>query len=293
MRDDFAVFILSHGRPDRVATLNTLLKYNYTGKWYIFIDDEDDTADQYYKNFGEDHIIQFSKKAMVGTFDLFDNFEQRNTVNFARNMCFRTARRLGLKYFTEFDDDYGAFTYRYVDKTDTGEFTLKAKQCFNIEPVFEAFVEFMETTPARCIAFAQNGEMMGGVEGNVWKTHVKRKSMNTFFFKVTDDPKDDVWFVGRLNDDVNTYVRGGIEGELWFQFARINVCQTVTQSNAGGLTDMYLQFGTYVKSFYTCMLSPSSVKVGLIGTSYPRFHHSINWNYTVPKLLNEKYKKKN
>ena len=25
MRDDFAVFILSHGRPDRVATLNTLL----------------------------------------------------------------------------------------------------------------------------------------------------------------------------------------------------------------------------------------------------------------------------
>ena len=75
MRDDFAVFILSHGRPDRVFTLNTLLKYNYTGKWYIFIDDEDDTAGQYYKNFGEDHIIQFSKKAMVGTFDLFDNFE--------------------------------------------------------------------------------------------------------------------------------------------------------------------------------------------------------------------------
>ena len=113
MRDDFAIFILSHGRPE-VKTLATLKKQNYSGKWYIFVDDEDDTYDQYVKNYGEDHIILFSKKSMVGTFDLFDNFEQRNTVNFARNMCFRVARSLGLKYFAEFDDDYTQFAYRYL-----------------------------------------------------------------------------------------------------------------------------------------------------------------------------------
>lgn len=294
MRDDFAAFILSHGRADEVSTLKTLQRENYTGRWYIFVDDEDDQYDKYVSNFGKEHIILFSKKVMVGTFDLFDNFEQRNTVNFARNMCFRKARELGVKYFIELDDDYSQFTFRYLDDPDIpGDVpSLRSKQITNIDEVFEAFVDFLDDTNVRCIAFAQAGEMMGGAKGNVWLTHVKRKSMNTFFFKVTDNPEEDVWFVGRMNDDVNTYVRGGILGELWLQMARINVLQEVTQKRGSGLTDMYKQFGTYLKSFYTVMLSPSSVKVGLIGPSDPRFHHSINWNLTVPKLLSERYKKK-
>lgn len=294
MRDDFAVFILSHGRADNVKTLKSLQNANYTGKYFIFVDDEDSQYDTYVKNFGKEHIVLFSKKAMVGTFDLFDNFEQRNTVNFARNMCFRVAREKGIKYFTEFDDDYSQFTFRYLDDPEPGDTVpvLRSKIIKNIEPVFEAFVDFLDDTNVRCIAFAQAGEMMGGAKGNVWLTHVKRKSMNTFFFKVTDNPEEDVWFVGRMNDDVNTYVRGGILGELWFQISRINVIQEVTQKNNSGLSDMYRQFGTFNKSFYTVMLSPSSVKVGLIGPSDPRFHHSINWNLTVPKLLNERYKKK-
>ena len=32
---DFAVFILTHGRPDNVITFNTLKKANYTGKIYL------------------------------------------------------------------------------------------------------------------------------------------------------------------------------------------------------------------------------------------------------------------
>lgn len=293
MRDDFAIFILSHGRPE-VKTLDTLLhSCNYTGKYYIFIDDEDDTADEYKRLYG-DHIIQFSKKAMVGTFDLFDNLEQRNTVNFARNMCFRKARELGLKYFAEFDDDYWYFTYRYVGRNDDDtDYALRTSHIKNFDEVCEALVEFLDTSGARCIAMAQNGEMIGGLKGAVWTDHIRRKSMNTFFFKVTDDPKDDVWFVGRMNDDVNTYTRGGILGEYWCQNSRLNVCQGITQENKAGLTDMYKQLGTYSKSFYTVMLSPSSVKCAVLGYgSGGRIHHRIDWNKTVPKLLNEAWKKK-
>ncbi len=39
--DDFAVFILTHGRPDTIRTLDTLKRGNYTGKWYLVIDNED------------------------------------------------------------------------------------------------------------------------------------------------------------------------------------------------------------------------------------------------------------
>ena len=60
---NFAVFILSHGRPDNVITYKTLKKLRYKGKIYIIIDNEDKTQKKYYKNFGNKVII-FDKKAI-------------------------------------------------------------------------------------------------------------------------------------------------------------------------------------------------------------------------------------
>ena len=51
MRDDFAVLILTHGRADNVVTMKTLQRQGYSGKWYMVIDDEDDMADDYRRNF--------------------------------------------------------------------------------------------------------------------------------------------------------------------------------------------------------------------------------------------------
>ena len=47
MRDDFAVFILTHGRADNMATAKMLKKTNYTGKIYFIIDNEDEQAERY------------------------------------------------------------------------------------------------------------------------------------------------------------------------------------------------------------------------------------------------------
>jgi len=40
---DFAVFILSHGRPNDVITYKTIIKQGYTGKIFIILDNEDNT----------------------------------------------------------------------------------------------------------------------------------------------------------------------------------------------------------------------------------------------------------
>lgn len=64
-----------------------------------------------------------------------------------------------------------------------------------------------------------------------------------------------------------------------------------TQSQKGGLTELYLQTGTYVKSFYTVMTMPSSVKIGAMQSSNPRIHHKIDWNLTVPKIIDERHRK--
>ena len=63
MRNDFAVFILTHGRADNVVTVPAIKKAGYTGKIYFIIDDEDEQAEEYKKNFGADRVIIFDKQA--------------------------------------------------------------------------------------------------------------------------------------------------------------------------------------------------------------------------------------
>ena len=86
MRDDFCIFILTHGRADRVHTLTTLKRCGYTGKVYLVIDDEDATAPDYYARYGE-QVLMFSKEAISKTFDEGDNFNDRRTITYARNAC--------------------------------------------------------------------------------------------------------------------------------------------------------------------------------------------------------------
>ena len=71
----------------------------------------------------------------------------------------------------------------------------------------------------------------------------------------------------------------------------MSIVQTMTQQNSGGLTDIYLQNGTYVKSFYSVIHQPQAAKVAPMGGSHKRIHHKISWNKCTPKILNEKWKK--
>lgn len=63
------------------------------------------------------------------------------------------------------------------------------------------------------------------------------------------------------------------------------------QSNAGGMTSTYLDNGTFVKSFYSVMYSPSCVKIAAMGDKHMRMHHRVNWDCRTPKILNQRWKK--
>ena len=72
MDNNFAAFILTHGRADNVITYETLKKTGYTGKIYIVIDNEDKTSKDYYDRFG-DKVVVFDKKKISETLDEADN----------------------------------------------------------------------------------------------------------------------------------------------------------------------------------------------------------------------------
>ncbi|HDQ7021628.1 TPA: hypothetical protein QBH20_004630, partial [Escherichia coli] len=99
-------------------------------------------------------------------------------------------------------------------------------------------------------------------------------------------------FMGRINEDVNTYTNLGRCGELFMTIGAVQLGQKQTQKNSGGMTELYLDSGTYVKSFYSVMYAPSCVKISLMGASHKRIHHQVTWNNAAVKILHEKYRKK-
>lgn len=281
---NYAVFILTHGRPGNVITYHTLRKAGYTGKIYLICDDEDKTLSEYQSKF-KDQVIVFSKQAYQDRFDIMDNFEGNKVIVYARNACYDIARSLGLDYFFEYEDDYTGFFHRYIEGP-----TLRAEQVDRMDDLCNAFIDCLDKTNVATIAMAQGGDFIGGA-GSFNHLQYKRKAMNSFVFKVNKDPADDCIFIGRMNDDVNTYLTQGRMGKIFCQIANVMLVQLQTQSNSGGNTEAYKAMGTYVKSFYSVMAAPSCCKVSMLVTTHPRIHHKIDWNKAVPKILHERYKK--
>lgn len=282
--NDFVVFILTHGRANNVITMQTLKKCGYTGKTVLVIDNEDETADEYKRIFGAENVYQFDKMAISQTFDTMDIAEDRRTIVYARNACFQIAKELGFRYFLELDDDYTSFEYRYP--SEDGK-KLLVQGCKNLDKIFASMLEFLRTAKADTVAFAQGGDFIGGIEGGNYNQKVLRKAMNTFFC----DTEKPFPFIGRINEDVNTYTRYGSIGWRGFSITDVAIVQKQTQSNKGGMSDVYIDNGTYLKSFYSVMAMPSAVKIGSMGDKHIRFHHKINWENCVPKIVNQCYKK--
>lgn len=284
--DTFAVFILTHGRPDNVKTIKTLKKVGYSGKLYFVVDNEDKTVDKYIQNFGADKVLIFDKKAEADDCDEGNNFDERRTITMARNACFKLAKQVGITHFIELDDDYTSFMLRYV--SECGK-KLRGKPV-NINKALNMYLDFFNKSKATSLAFSQGGDFIGGAECE----HVKkgfpliRKCMNSFICS-TERPFK---FIGAMNEDVNTYTTLGTRGHLFFTVLPLSFVQTATQSQKGGITEMYLRFGTYCKAFTTVMMSPSSVTVSMMQSNNPRLHHSIDWDTTVPKIMSEDFKKK-
>ena len=156
-----------------------------------------------------------------------------------------------------------------------------------LDLVIEETLDFLDTSGALTVAWAQTGDFIGGMGSRVYKERLTRKAMNSFFCRV--DRKFD--FIGRINEDVNTYTWRGTRGELMFTIADMSLNQQDSQQNSGGMTELYLNAGTYVKSFYSVIVAPSCVKIAEMGCGHRRIHHLVDWETCAPKIISSRFKK--
>lgn len=283
----FGALILTHGRAGRVLTYNALRRHGYTGPIYLVVDDEDEQRPDYEREYpGE--VVVFSKREAAAHTDAALNIEDRRSVVFARNWSWQIARGLGLDYFWQLDDDYSSFDYR-LDRDY--EFLSHQPKVRDLDAVIRAALEYMQRSRIDGLSFAQTGDYIGGDNSghitSMKRGRLIRKVMNTFVFATARPQR----FKGLFNDDVNLYVSEGNRGRVFVMQPMVQISQGTTQARAGGLTERYVEHGTYVKSFMSVMYAPSCVRVGVVNPVHQRVHHKIRWRNAVPCVIGEEHRK--
>lgn len=278
----FVVFILTHGRAYNMHTYRALKNSGYTGDIIFVVDNEDSMVKDYQELYGIENVYVFDKLKKSKEVDPMDLSDDRRAILYARCACFDIAEELGYDYFLELDDDYANFRSRVINGDSLDTVYIK-----DFDSLVNIVLEFLEVSHAHTVALSQIGDFIGGKNSKLCKDRLSRKAMNAFFCKTS---RRFNWF-GRMNEDVSTYITLGSRGYLFFTISDVSIDQLATQSLSGGMSSSYADSGTYVKTFYTIMSAPSCVKMYTIGVTHKRFHHLIDWNSAVPKIISSRYKK--
>lgn len=290
MTDDFAIYVISNKRPNDVVTVRDAFeKSNVRLPWYIVLDDQDPTIDQYRERFGDDRLVIFPKQETIDGMDMGDNFQMSGSV-VPRKAIWDIARQQGNRYFLVLDDDYRYFDWKF--DSDGVPVFGRYEIIKNLDDVILTLLDYYKKLPPEIVTLSilQMGELMGGYENTMMRSfRVKRKAMN-FFLCDLERPFD---FPGRLNEDVNAYTEVQRRGKAMMMLNHVGLWQKPTQKTAGGMTETYLQQGTYTKSMYSVMRCPTAVQVSVLQAhnGNMRVHHKVNYKKCAPEIIPERYRR--
>lgn len=284
MREDFAVFICTHGRPHNQRTLEYLLSHGYTGKWYLVVDDLDPTIDDYpYK----DNVIIFHKYPFVEMTDTcISTFNpQLSAVLYARNAVEHIANELNLNYFVVMDDDIVGLRVRLFENGSLKSYRINQ----SLDQVFMAYVKYMENTPIDCLSFGCSNVFIGG-DKFMWANFTQRRACHNIFIRST---KRDLKWSCVMNEDYATALRLGNIGKIFLTPPLVQQENTPNNSdvitNDGGMAKFYATTNSFVRAFYPAVLRPDVVRPRLYKG---KFVIGINRNSAWPAIISSNYKKR-
>lgn len=277
MKNDYAVFIISHKRPE-VETLKTINGAGYTGEYFIVVDDKDLTIEKYKSRYG-DHVLVFSKEEMLKETDTIDNYQILNAAVYAMNYCIKYSREKGYKYIAIFDDDTKKISLRYES-----EGKLKSYDIRDFDKVLELYINFLEKSNFLCVSFLPSARLIGGLKSDVWEKREYSNVANIFIIR-TDSP----YFQGSLYQDLTYSVLNNYRGKLVKALLPVIYYQEPPENNLnGGLAETYTKYSKYTSIFHTVIACPSAVSIKASNDNIQIFAHKDAY---VPKILSETWKK--
>lgn len=271
------IYIISKGRP-QCRTADALTRMGYRGEWFIVCGNNDETIEEYRKNWGNERVLEFDWYEQVKRSDLMDNFGVVNMGSGAvpvRNATRDISKKRGETRHWQFDDDYLGFKM-FDNKTKSNrritaeEFERRLYQIaeFGVEGNLPnvGFALASDTFPDKALTFSRR----------IFNAHNLTNGDNFTEWK------------GRMNDDLINAITVYQNGMCEYSFKFLCMEFPQTQSEAGGNTDIYKEDGTVRKTAYAVMADPLNVKLVV---KFGRYHHEVNWSSVCPKLIHEKYAK--
>lgn len=281
MRNDFAVFITTHGRADNQITLNTLKELNYTGDWYLVVDDLDAQKDLYIERYGSNRVLVFSKQQYVEKTDVCQLEPSYKAVVFARNAVEDFARDMGYKYFMAVDDDVTKLRLRY--EVNGSLKSAKLNGC--IDDIFECIVQYIEESGVACVTFGFTNTYRGGVASVRKFTSRNRLCAELFIRNVAKPVKWRANFV----EDLITSIDLGIRGDVCLQFVPIQLELCMSEgTQQGGMSEAYNETGRFKFYSMPAMVYPNCVSVAFDGLKWKTRTRA---EYSVPKIVSSRYRK--
>ena len=276
MSKKWATFIISHGRPDNVVTLDTLLSAGYTGDWYIVLDNLDTTAEKYINKFGSDKIVIFNKHYYADKTDYGLSVPKLNSAVFARNAVEDIAKELQLDGYICLDDDIRKFIYRYEDNNKLRGHQIKS----DITEIFNKIMNFIINTDISCASCGYQQIYMSGLSG-LMKENSRTRLLAEAFFR---NLKFDVNWIGNTSEDYLTSIECGRRGQIFIQlpFLQVDMPTACTGKQDGGNSDIYRNMSKWRQLFFSTMYFPDMFRLNI---RQDKLYNTVIPERSVPKII--------
>lgn len=289
-RDDFAIFICTHGRPNKQLTLDALLKAGYTGKWYLVLDDTDETIQQYVDNYDVDHILIFDKNHYINSVRTSMSQPYYKCILYAKCAVEDIAVDMKLNCFVVCDDDITDFSIRFPEKDK-----LRRYSRFNIDEVFNAYAEFMLDADVTIMGIGHGGVYFSGAklfEPKNLTEIINRGMPYNFIFRNTNNSVS--WTSAYGEDDITNNANSIVGKKVFLMpFIHFGIVPSGNCSD-GGMQEVYVNVSGFKLMFFIFMHYPTSVRVMLKSGRTQGF----NWWGTkrfrenvCPRIISQSYRR--
>lgn len=288
MLNDFAVFICTHGRPNKQLTLSALLDAGYTGQWYLVLDDTDPTIQEYINNYGADNILVFDKNHYIAQCeDLGIRRPFFNCVLYAKLAVEDIAVDLGLRTFMITDDDIYNFRFRYLDDLQSVKSMYIKGDCACIDDVLQAYSDFVVESNLTGAAFGGASLFFGGKNAFLSKYINKWRIPFSIFVRNTAIP---IHWVSCYAEDVVTGLRLAKVGYVGFTlpFIQFETLPVGGASEPGGMSSTYNKLTKFDRAMIDFVQEPACIRLRT-------YHGAIVPTYlkeqSFPKIVPQYYRK--
>ena len=283
---DIPIFIPSYHRPYSLKTVKTLNRLNYPMELvYVFIDSETDDKDDYKKvcdSFGC-NLVEFDIEEARRRYDFVHRPSiSRRAAGMCRNMFFDYAKEHNIDFYCVQDDDSKDFQVRPFWLSGYPS-TITEDNSWLLFEIFHDIKNFMINRNIGLFGLLQAGDFIGGANNGKTKKLILNKVMNVSFYYtpfiyrgergIQDD--DTSLFCGVFNEGL--FTGSGNVG--------VNLCQEISATQAGGLTDIYKENKLLNKALITIIQYPSAITATHQNMNGGRLHHNIRAKYLKPCLI--------